>query len=263
VVPPEVQAQTTVATLEFAGVKYKTLAPSGTAYIKHVENAILLKTVNQFPSTHTIVICEEKYSFTPDILKHATRQQRHVKRTASIGHLKSGSQIISAENFSREAILNTIEGKCLISNYLAENVHLLKLKYDLTLIVDNEHITSGCTCAAKSACTCTKFCTPIACTFSSQHGYENQKPLVSIKQRKGEAELAQVDWILSCVENLEMGDAVVSIVTLGDIDAVVLHLYAISLWWPRNANGLFAHSVFVLLQKPKKRMDIYCITGIL
>lgn len=50
----------------------------------------------------------------------------------------------------------------------------------------------------------------------------------SEKRRKGEAEMAQVDWLLSSIPDLQHGDWIGSIVSSGDIDAVVIHSFALS-----------------------------------
>jgi hypothetical protein len=87
--------------------------------------------------------------------------------------------------------------------------------------------------------------------------------LHGIKQRKGEAELAQVDWLLNAHEDLQPGKAIASVVSSGDIDAVPVHLFAVSLHWPRNEDGTFKYPVYVFLQKKSKHFDFYNITGII
>ena len=47
--------------------------------------------------------------------------------------------------------------------------------------------------------------------------------------------MAKVDWLIQEAENLKPGQAAVSIVTSGDIDSVYIHLSALSLYWPRDA----------------------------
>ncbi|CAC5423937.1 unnamed protein product [Mytilus coruscus] len=54
-----------------------------------------------------------------------------------------------------------------------------------------------------------------------------------------------------------------SIVTSGDIDAVVIHLFALSRLWLRKDDRTFKIPVYVFLQKPGKIFDLYCITPIL
>ena len=53
-----------------------------------------------------------------------------------------------------------------------------------------------------------------------------------MSNKKGEAEMAQVDWLVECVDDLSEGDAVLSVVSSGDIDAVVIHLFVLSYMWP-------------------------------
>ena len=265
IVPEEVRRHASVATVEFAGIKFKTNAPSGSAYLKHVEKNVLTNIIKDYPAVKNIVVCEEKYSFTPDILKYATRKQRQVRKTSSVAHLKAGEQILSKDTFSRDAIMNTAEGKFLISNFLAENIHLINIESDLSLIVDSEFVTA-CSCSKIFPCTlgqCDKFCTPVIAHFTEEAGYVGHTNLTGVHQRKGEAELAQVDWIFHYLPKLGPGEGVVSIVTSGDIDAVLLHMYAVSLHWPRENNNLFTHPVYVVLQKPHRMCDIFCITELI
>ena len=58
--------------------------------------------------------------------------------------------------------------------------------------------------------------------------------LESVKQRKGEAEMAVVDWLIECQGQLDPGQAAVSIVSSGDIDAVYIHLHTINRLWNRD-----------------------------
>jgi hypothetical protein len=72
-----------------------------------------------------------------------------------------------------------------------------------------------------------------------------------------------VDWLIQCAVSLSPGNACTSIVSSGDIDAVLLHLFAISHLWPRNEGGFFKYPVHVILKKPNHLYDIYNITTIL
>ena len=50
--------------------------------------------------------------------------------------------------------------------------------------------------------------------------------------------------------------------TSGDIDAIPLHMYAIVRSWPRHTDSSFLHDIYVLLQKPKGKLDLYDVTAI-
>ena len=65
--------------------------------------------------------------------------------------------------------------------------------------------------------------------------------------------------MIGAKEDLEEGEGVL---TSGDIDGVVNHIFSVSLLWPRRDDGSFKHPVFVILQK-QKFMDVYNITGII
>jgi hypothetical protein len=267
--PAEMAQTVKSASLEFAGVLFKTVAISGLDYLKSVEMDILEPVLAHMRKLTHLVICEEKYRFTPDTFKAATRHQRSVKHTqkSTIHHLKSGREILSAEKFNKEACITSKEGKTLISTYVAKNVDKIVLNKDLVLDIDSEYYTEDCTCSPdqldKCQCT-TKYAVPIRCKFSHNKGILNVEKLCSIQQRKGEAEMAQVDWLTSFQNegNLKEGDSAASIVTSGDIDSVVIHLYFVSQRWPRNNNKKFIHPVFVILQKPSGA-DVYNITAII
>ena len=71
-----------------------------------------------------MVICEEKYSFTPDDLKAATREQRKSK-TTTVEHLNTGSDIINDNVFNKDAATKTVNGKRAISTYMTSNLQSL------------------------------------------------------------------------------------------------------------------------------------------
>ena len=264
--PPPACHKARVAIIEFAGIKYKIKAttPSGRAYIEAVQNDVLLKFSNFFPSLQAMVICEEKYKFTPDILKSATREQRSLKHDSSIAHLKKGEEMLCESTFSKGSIISTLEGKISISNYLAENASQLEIYKDLELVIDSELKTSGCTCATETCvATCQKYAEPLRCTFSADKGFEKKEDVQGVKQRKGEGEMSQLDWLMHSSETLHPGRCAVSVVSSGDIDAIVLHLLTVALKWPRDSTGDFINSVYVILNKPYDKFDMYCITDIL
>ena len=106
-----------VVTIEFAGVKFKSKAITGLDYIKSVENDYIQNMISLFPRVHHIVVAEEKYSFTPDTFKAATRDQR-VSSNPSIHHLKTGREMLSAERFDKGGCVTSSEGKSLITTYV-------------------------------------------------------------------------------------------------------------------------------------------------
>ena len=69
--------------------------------------------------------------------------------------------------------------------------------------------------------------------------------------------------LIQCAASLSPGDVCASIVSSGDIDAVLLRLFAISHQWPRNEGEFFKNPVHVILKKPNHLYDIYNITTIL
>ena len=83
-VPPEIVSNVKSVTIEFAGVKFKSRAGSGEEYLENVQNGVLRKTLNTFKSASKVVVCEEKYRFTPDDFKAATRSQRITKKRLNV-----------------------------------------------------------------------------------------------------------------------------------------------------------------------------------
>ena len=71
--------------------------------------------------------------------------------------------------------------------------------------------------------------------------------------------MSQVDWLIQYAASLSPGNACTSIVSSGDIDAVLIHLFAISHLWPRNEGEFFKNPVHVI----NNLYDIYNITTIL
>lgn len=168
------------------------------------------------------------------------------------------------ETLCKAVVVGTSEGKTLISTFLAQHVQELGLKYTVLLDIDSEFVTSGCKCLGTSSekCTCKLYTSPLRAVFSAAVGFVN-KITLPIEQRKGEAEMAQVDWLFDCIDGLKEGDAVASFVTPGDIDAVCIHLFTLAHMWPRRFDGTFLHPAYVILQKPSGVMDVYNITHML
>ena len=87
--------------------------------------------------------------------------------------------------------------------------------------------------------------------------------LEHIVQRKGEAEMTLLDWLISAQDDIKEGEAVFSVVMSGDVDAVYNHMFVVSKYWPRNSNESFKNQVLVILQKPRSMVDIYNVTKML
>ena len=87
--------------------------------------------------------------------------------------------------------------------------------------------------------------------------------LEHIVQRKGEAEMTLLDWLISAQDDIKEGEAVFSAVMSGGVDAVYNHMFVVSKYWPRNSNGSFKNQVLVILQKPRSMVDIYNVTKML
>ena len=263
-VPPHIFNQVQVVTVEFAGVKFKAWAMTGPEYVNHVGKKVIGYIRRVAPNAKRIVICEEKYLFTPDDLKAATRAKRTSTAEKNICHLKSTEEMVNETTFDKVAVMSTQEGKTMISTYLARNVSKLQLHEDLTVVIDSELYLEGCTCTPPrdlSKCSCDIYSTPLTSTFSRSSGFVSEGRLSSVKQCKGEAEMSQGDWIIETTRELADGEGVLSVVSSGDIDAIIIHLFAVSLYMPRHPDGKFKHKVYVLLQKPL--LDLYDITAML
>ena len=121
-IPNTIGRKVKIAAMEFAGVKFRATVSSGKQYLCFVEHTVLQKFLKQIPNVEKVIICEEKYSYTPDDFKAATRSQRTTASSNSIDHLRTGSNIISDTAFKKDAVTKTAEGKFLASLYLAENI---------------------------------------------------------------------------------------------------------------------------------------------
>lgn len=158
-------------------------------------------------------------------------------------------------------MIHTDIGKRLISNYLARNVNKLNIKHDLLFDVDSELITRTQSCSSGSSSLDRPYTVPFRAVFKRNTRFSHQLYLEHIRQRKGEAEKAQVDWLFDIIAELEQNESVISVVTSADIDSIVIHMFCLSLHWPRNVDGSFKNKVYVLLQKQKS--ELYDITAII
>ena len=256
----------TVLLVEFAGVKFGDFSKSGKQYLEHIET-IIYSMLTEFPEVKHVVICEEKYTFTPDTFKALTHEKRQKDDKLDVFHLKAESEMTSLDSYSRSALTRTKEGKSLSSRFLGEHVHELQIEKDLTLDIDSDYVLSPCVCECKAIHQeqpCQQFATPVRALFNKESGFVKRTQLEEIRQRKGEAELAQADWLPYIAQDLGEEDAVISYVTSGDIDALPIHLLAIASHWPRLPNRKFKNDVFLILRKPRKDLkpDVYVVTKI-
>ena len=181
-IPDSVTASISAATLEFAGVKFKANVVSGTQYIKYIESILYRDVIKQMPYIQRIIICEEKYLFTPDEFKAGTRGQRKTNRD-SISHLKEPSEILSENKFDKQSLVTTEAGKSLVSTYLARNASKLAIQKHVLLDNDSEYQLQGCSCSCKTnICQCQKYTTPIRLQFNHA-GHQTTMPVTHIKQR--------------------------------------------------------------------------------
>ena len=72
--------------------------------------------------------------------------------------------------------------------------------------------------------------------------------------------MSQVNFLIEYLTSLTDEEACISIVTSGDIDAVTIHMFALSHLWTRKDDGKFKHPVYVLLQKAGGLNVLYNIT---
>ncbi|CAC5363774.1 KIF21 [Mytilus coruscus] len=149
---------------------------------------------------YRIVICEEKYSFTPDDFKASTRLKREKKEKITIAHLKEENAIVSQENFSKKAAVSTMPGKKLISKFLTKQLKYVDLKNNLIVHIDSEVYLSECECQNDDHCQCDLFATPVRFYFKKESGYDREELMNSIKQRKGEAEMSNQTGCLTRIQ---------------------------------------------------------------
>ena len=115
----------------------------------------------------------------------------------------------------------------------------------VTIDMDSELHMSKCHCNSRK-CDCIPYAIPLRCQYGLDRKLK-ETVLMDLQQRKGEAEMAQVDWLIQCLPTLRPGEACLSVVLFGDINAIVIHMLALSYLWPRDRNGDFLHHVFVIL----------------
>ena len=249
-IPQNVSAECTVSVLEFAGVKFKLgNIQSGKEYIDHCER-IIKGLYKKFPRLDTVVICEEKYHFTPDDFKVITREQRTSKWGKTVDHPKTAAAIINGHSLNKDAVTGTMQGKIAISAFLAQNLKEIQMHQECKVVVDSELYLNSCDC--QEQCTYEKYATPLLFTVVETDGkFVSQTEFMSqIRQRKGEADMAVASWVIQFQDKLKPGEVVVSLISSADIDSMPIHLYAVSKYWTRDAYINFKNQVFVVLEKP-------------
>ena len=75
--------------------------------------------------------------------------------------------------------------------------------------------------------------------------------------------MAIADWLVHFQNAIQIGNCMLSLITSGDIDAVPIHLYTLSKFGKRDSNNKLVTQVFVVLSKPRGKLDIYNISGLL
>ncbi|VDI44369.1 Hypothetical predicted protein [Mytilus galloprovincialis] len=135
------------------------------------------------------------------------------------------------------------------------------IQANVTVDVDSEAVYGQCECEDPNNCGCSLFTIPVRAVFTQHAGVSGIRKLDAIRQRKGEAEMSQADWLRDVRHDLHDGECVMNYVTSADIDTIVIQLFTVSLYWPRNVDNTFKFPVYVWLQKQKP--EIYDITGIL
>lgn len=165
-VPNHISSNTKVAIVEFAAAKFKTFATTGERYIKYVTGSIINKLLRDLQNLQRIIICEEKYSFTPDVFKAATRQKRQTKDPVTIVHLKEKDEIISRDKFSKKAAITTALGMKAVSTYLGKHLTELDIQADIIIDVDSEAVYGQYEFEDSDKCTCPLFTTPVRTVFT-------------------------------------------------------------------------------------------------
>lgn len=204
-----------VATVEYAGKKFKTHAQTGLKFPQEAES-LITKLKKEAPNIRRVITSEEKYLFTPDIFKFATHQKRAKKpatksQPATISHLKTVEEMISEVSLDKKALLETKIGKAEAGQWLARYIDKLNIHTQLVIDVDSELHTQGtCSCSnpliisSWTQCDCDLLAIPVRACFGAD-GFISQELLHSKPQRKGETEIAQADWLIDVAHDIAPG----------------------------------------------------------
>ena len=133
------------------------------------------------------------------------------------------------------------------------------LTNNVSIVFDSE-LHTVCLCRDVDQYSCHKYILFIQVNFSEMC-YKETIIFKDIKQRKGEDECSQVDWVIHEAKLLNSGDSILSLASSADIDAVVLHIYAVSQVLSRDEEGRCLANVFVALKKGEL-LNLYDIIGI-
>ena len=184
-------------------MKFRGKYNSADECLSHVEK-LVQKILKDLPNAHNLSISKEKYSFTPDLFKGPIHQQRAIKKDSaiSIHHHKRGNEIISNTKFRKGGVTQTREGKQHMSTYLAKNAAVLNVRKQTVLDIDSELHISQCTCK-EPHCT-RKYANTVRCYFDDKGTFVQSEKL-EVQQFKGEAEMAQIDWLIQYLSVLNPG----------------------------------------------------------
>ena len=253
-----------ICTIELAGMKFKTgSVKTGQEYLEGVQK-MLNGLIGKLNNISKIIVCEEKYGYTPDEFKAGTREQRKSKKENDVSHLITQDRIISKDVFNKDIITRTDIGKKLIITYVAKNIGDLALNRNVSVIVDSELIVKK-DCECTGVCECADYCVQIIYDVKTRPEPDRCRiaQTLDVKQRKGEAEMTVADWLIHLQNELIDGDAVVCVVTSGDIDAVYIHLDVVSRLWAKDGANGYKFPVYVVLQKQAGKVDVYNIKALL
>ena len=106
--------------------------------------------------------------------------------------------MLNEDKFEKRALVTTPEGKSLVSTYLAKHISEINVKRNIAIIIDSELHLVECVCD-KPACICRPYTKPLKADFT-KNGYQEASVQQNIQQCKGEAEMAQVDWVVQVAD---------------------------------------------------------------
>ena len=154
--------------------------------------------------------------------------RRKARDKKGISHLRQETEVISDRYFNREAVL-TEAGKRLVSTYLSKHIYKVNIGANFTVDIDSELHLKICDCSEGQPCDCKTYAIPKR-VVTGENGEFQTEFLEAVHQMKGEAEMSQQNWIYKMKDTIVEGDSILSYVTSGDIDAVCIHLLALSNW---------------------------------
>ncbi|CAC5403791.1 unnamed protein product [Mytilus coruscus] len=165
---------------------------------------------------------------------------------------KSSCRTINIEEMPDRSSCRTINIEEMPDKSSCRTINIEEMP-DRSSYLDSEAVYGQCECEDPDNCSCSLFTIPVRAVFIKHAGVFGIRKLDAIRQRKGEAEMAQADWLRDVQHDLHDGECVVNYVTSADIDTVVIQLFTVSLYWPRNVDNTFKFPVYVWLQKTEAR----------